>query len=97
MVERDERVVAVENASYRWAAQVMSFGLLLDAIYRSWVRHESAWDLLGLVIAGGAIASLYQANQHALGRGRVRLMGLSVVLGAVIAVLVALSLLLFRR
>lgn len=97
MVERDERVVMVENASYRLACSVVSFGLLLDVIYRSWVRHETAWDLFGLVILGGVVATVYQGGNQALGRGRVKAMGLTFVLGGVIAVLVALSIMLFRR
>jgi hypothetical protein len=97
VVERDERVVMVENASYRWACSVMSFGLLMDVAYRSWVRHEAPWDLFGLVILGGMVATVYQGSNRALGRGRVRSMGLTFVLGGVIALLVALSIVLFRR
>ena len=29
-VERDERTVAVENASYRWAYLVLTYALLVD-------------------------------------------------------------------
>jgi hypothetical protein len=54
-VDRDERTIAVENASYRWAYMFMSFGLLLLVGYRSFVHHESSWDLFALVILGGGV------------------------------------------
>ena len=66
-VERDERTVAVENASYRWAYLVVTFALLVDMMYRSLVRHEAAWDLMALVIVGGAVCTVYQARQKTLG------------------------------
>ena len=50
-VLRDERTVAVEEASYRVAYMFLSFALLLDVMYRGMVRGEAAWDLIGLVIA----------------------------------------------
>jgi 1,4-dihydroxy-2-naphthoate octaprenyltransferase len=93
LLERDERVVMVENASYRWACQVLSFGLLMDAVYRSWVRHESTWDLLGLVIVGGGVAAAYQGNNRILGRRWARTVGAAAILAAVIALLIVL----FRR
>jgi hypothetical protein len=68
MVERDERTIAVENAGYRWSYLVLSFGLLLLVMYRSLVRHEAAWDLLGLVILGGAVNALYQWSGRVLYR-----------------------------
>lgn len=89
-VERDERVVMVENASYRLAASVMSFGLLLDAVYRSWVRHEATWDLLALVIAGGGVAAAYQGRNQVLGRRWVRTVGVAAALAFVVALLIVL-------
>jgi hypothetical protein len=59
-VERDERTVAVENASYRWAYLFLSFGLLALVAYRSFVHHEGAWDLLALVVLGGILSAAYQ-------------------------------------
>jgi hypothetical protein len=59
-VERDERTVAVENASYRWAYLFMSFGLLALVAYRSFVHHESPWDLMALVVLGGILSAAYQ-------------------------------------
>ena len=65
---RDERTVSVENTSYRWAYLFLSYGLLVSTGYRAFIKHESSWDLLALVIAGGAVASLYQGSQGVLSR-----------------------------
>jgi hypothetical protein len=84
-VERDERTVAVENASYRWAYIVLTYALLVDVMYRGLFRHEAAWDLMALVIVGGAICTMYQARQKTLAHGWV----LKAVLGAVVAAVIA--------
>jgi hypothetical protein len=65
-VVRDERTVAVENVSYKWACIFISYALLIDVIYRGAIRNEAAWDLMALVIAGGAICAMYQARQKTL-------------------------------
>ena len=49
-VMRDERTVAVENASFRWGFNFVLFALLADVMYRGLFRNEAAWDLMGLVI-----------------------------------------------
>jgi hypothetical protein len=67
-VERDERTIAIENAGYRWSNLVLSFGLLLLTMYRSLVRHEASWDLLGLVVLGGAVNVAYQWSGRVLYR-----------------------------
>lgn len=59
-VRRDERTVEVENAGLRWSYATLSFGLLAVVAYRSYVWHESPWDLLALVVLGGAVSSAYQ-------------------------------------
>jgi hypothetical protein len=84
-VERDERTVSVENASYRWAYAFLSYTLLLDVIYRSLFRHEGAWDLMALVIAGGVVCTIYQTHQKVLSRG----WAMKAALGACIAVVIA--------
>ncbi len=67
-VERDERTVAVENASYRWAYLFMSYGLLALAAGRSLLLQQPAWDLLALVILGGALCAAYQGFHRVLTR-----------------------------
>jgi hypothetical protein len=67
-VERDERTVAVENAGYRWSYLFLSFGLLILVAYRSFVNHESSWDLFLLVILGGAVGTAYQRRHRVLSK-----------------------------
>ena len=67
-VSRDERTTVVENASYRVAYLVMSFGLLASVAYRGFVLRQSSWDLLALVILGGATATMYQGTSKVLSR-----------------------------
>lgn len=90
-VERDERTVAVENASYRWAYMLLTYALLVDVMYRSLARHEAAWDLMALVIVGGAVCTVYQARQKILGHGWVMKAVLGAVIAAVIAVIAAVA------
>jgi len=71
-VARDERTVAVENTGYKWAYILLIFALLIDVMYRSMVRHEAAWDLMALIIAGGAFSQIYRARRKALPRGWVK-------------------------
>ena len=85
-VERDERTVAVENASYKWAYIFLSFALLIDVVYRGVVRNEAAWDLMALVVVGGIVCAVYQARQKTLARGvAVLLVCSAVVVAAFIA------------
>lgn len=65
---RDERTDAVENSSFRWAYLVLSFGLLASTAWRSFVRGESAWDLLALVVLGGIVAGVYQGREQVISR-----------------------------
>lgn len=88
-VERDERTLAVENASYRWAYILLTYALLVDVIYRGIVRNEAAWDLLALVIVGGFVCGIYQARQKTLPRGWLKQGVLIACVGGVIAALTA--------
>jgi hypothetical protein len=67
-VERDERTIVVENASYHWAYLFLSFGMLVIVAYRSFIFGESAWDLLLLVVLGGGISIAYQGFHNVLTR-----------------------------
>jgi len=89
-IMRDERTVATENASYRWAYLVMSFGLLVSTAYRSFARNESTWDLLALVILGGAVATFYQGSRRTLSRRWAVASAAAVLLAVVLGVVLAL-------
>ena len=67
-VTRDERSTAVENASYRVAYLVMSYGALAIVTYRGFVLQQSSWDLLALVVLGGSTATVYQGSNKVLSR-----------------------------
>ena len=90
-VVRDERTIATENASYRWAYLLLSYGLLASIMYRSFVIHESTWDLMALVIAGGVVASLYQGQQRVLSRRWAMMTAASMAIAVVVAIALLLS------
>jgi len=85
-VSRDERTAVVENASYRIAYLVMSFGLLVCVAYRSFVLQQSSWDLVGLVILGGAPATLKQGTNKVLSRRWILATVATVILAGIMAV-----------
>lgn len=88
-VERDERTVAVENASYRGAYIVLTYALFVDVMYRGLVLHEAAWDLLALAIGCGCFCGVYQARQKTLPHGWVMKVVLVSIVAAAIAAVVA--------
>lgn len=65
-VVRDERTSVVENASYRVAYLILTYGLLVIVVYRGFFLQQSSWDLLALVVLGSAAATLYQGANKAL-------------------------------
>jgi FtsP/CotA-like multicopper oxidase with cupredoxin domain len=71
IAERDERTLAVADTSYRVAYTAATLALLIDVIVRSY-RGEAAWDLFGIVMGSGLVATCYQAWQKALPGGWVR-------------------------
>jgi hypothetical protein len=83
LMSRDEREQAVDLAADRISFLVVAYGALLIAAYRSFVLREVAWDLLGLVVIGGAAGLVYRL------RGGVTSRSWSVVLGATIALAAA--------
>lgn len=87
-VQRDERTVAVENASYRWAYLFLSFGLLALAAYRSFVYRESPWDLLALVVLGGILSTAYQGVRRVLSRQWAAACLLTVITAGVLAAVI---------
>jgi hypothetical protein len=86
-VLRDERTVSTENASYRWAYLFMTYGLLVDTMWRSYFRGQAPWDLLAFVILGGAVSLVYQWRGSVLTWRWVKLSAASALLAAVIAAL----------
>ena len=95
LVERDERTVAVENASYRWGWFLLYLGVLYDGCYRIYVRQEAPIDLLVLALGSAAFCTLYQARKKALTHGRfkkmLRIALIFGVLGAIMGAIMAWS------
>ena len=91
-VIRDERSTAVENASYRVAYMVMSYGALSIVTYRGFVLQQSSWDLLALVVLGGAVATIYQGSNKVLSRNWVIATIATLILAAILAVVLVLIL-----
>ena len=85
-VDRDERTTAVENASYRLAYLLLSFGVLLIVAWRAFARQDSGWELLGLVIVSGFAATFYQGIQRVLTRHTALLAVVTVMVAAALAV-----------
>lgn len=83
-VDRDERTIAIENASYRWGYLFTSFGLLALVAYRSFARNESSWDLLALVIVGGLVPNLYQGFNKVLTPRWARTQVVTVIAAAIV-------------
>lgn len=64
-VERDERTVAVENAGFKWAYHFLVWAILLDAMYRGKVWHETVGDLFALVGISVAFCTVYLIRHKA--------------------------------
>lgn len=64
-VKRDERTVAVENASFKWAYYFLVWALLIDAWYRHKIRNEDIGDLVILACVSAAIGHVYLIRHKA--------------------------------
>jgi hypothetical protein len=89
--DKDERAIAVENSSFSLAYKVIAFAILVDVIYRSLVLKEVSWDLLGIVILGGLVATLYQTRYKTGTRSWVKAALLSFLAALVIAAVLGLT------
>lgn len=88
-VLRDERTEIVENASYRLAYQIMTFGALIVVAYRGFLFQENLWDLLILVILSSGVATLYQSHKQVLPQGWKRMAAIIFIVSAILAVILA--------
>ncbi len=85
-VERDERTKAVENAGYRLSYLVLSIGLLVAVAFRGFFHKQESWDLLALVVIGGAVNAIYQGWHRVLYRRWVLLTAVTMILAALLAI-----------
>jgi hypothetical protein len=88
--EKDERTESVEKSSYSLAYKFVTYAILLDVVYRAVLLETAAWDLLGIVIAGGLVATIYQTRFRMANRSWVKAILLSMLGAAVIAIVLVL-------
>lgn len=91
LLVRDEREVSVDRAADR-AYVVLSFGLLAVVAYRSFVEGVASWELLGLVLFGGAVSTGYRLRERVLTRQAALVLALTAVAALVVGAVVALGL-----
>jgi hypothetical protein len=89
---RDEREVSVDRAADRLAYVVLSFGLLAVVAYRSLVEGVASWELLGLVLLGGAAATGYRLWQRVLTREAVLVLAFTALIALGVGALVVFGL-----
>lgn len=88
LAPRDEREASVDRAADRLIALVLSYGLLGLVAYRSFVLHEAAWDLLGLLVVSGVVGFAYRWRQRVVTSGLLlALLVAALIAGVVAAVL----------
>jgi hypothetical protein len=85
LMARDERENSVDQAADRWAYLVVSFGLLVIVAYRSFADGEASWDLLGLVVLGGLVGTVYRIQKRAVSQRWGRLLVLTVAVALALA------------
>jgi hypothetical protein len=92
LLVRDEREVSVDLAADRLAYVVLSFGLLAVVAYRSFVEGVASWELLGLVLLGGAVSAGYRLWQRALTRHAVFVVALTALIALVAGTVIVIGL-----
>lgn len=88
---RDEREIVVDNAADRMAYLVLSYGLLALVAYRSFMRGEASWDLLGLVLLAGLVGTAYRAWQHALSGRWIVVVGMTAGIACLLAAAIVIA------
>jgi hypothetical protein len=89
LMPRDERESSVDRAGDRLAYLVLSYGLLAIVACRGFADGAASWDLLGLVVIGGLVGTLYRLTQRAISRDWIVLAvgtaGVALVVAAIVA------------
>lgn len=86
---RDERQAGLDRAGDRLGYLVLSYGLLLLVAYRGLVERQSSWELLALVVLGGAASAGYRLWHRSFTRETGLLAGLTVLVAVGVAIVVA--------
>jgi hypothetical protein len=83
---RDERERGADDRADHWAYLALSFGALGLVAYRGLVEQVAAWELLGLVVGAGLVGAAYRVRARAVSRRWSAIAALSLMAGAVVAV-----------
>lgn len=59
-IEKDERTIFIENKSSKYGYNILTFGILIDIMYRAIRFNQTSWDLFLLLELTGAVVILYQ-------------------------------------
>lgn len=89
---RDEREASLDAGGDRLAYIVVSYGLLLVVVYRSYMEQQASWELLGLVVLGGAVSTAYRLWHRAFTRQATIVLGLTSLVALAVAAILALRL-----
>ena len=87
-IARDERETAVDHAADRLSFLVLAYGLLAVAAWRSF-NGDPTWDLLGLVVAAGAIGLAYRLSKGVVTRTWTLVGAGTIVAAAIVAAILA--------
>ncbi|PKM58313.1 MAG: hypothetical protein CVU98_01600 [Firmicutes bacterium HGW-Firmicutes-3] len=88
--EKDERTTFIENQSYKYGYIILTFGILINIIYRSFRLNEAPWDLFGLIFLSGLVTTVYQYKHKIFTKNWIKSIVLLVLFSAIIAVTIAL-------
>ena len=83
--DKDEREISVEKSSYSLAYNIITYAILVDVIYRSFVLKQTSLDLVGIVVLGGLAATLYQTRYKIATRNTGTPIVVAIISGIVIA------------
>lgn len=86
--DKDERAIFIENVSYKFGYNLITFVLLFDVIYRGLIYKEAAWDLLGIIIISGLVMTLYQYKQKILDKSWIKNIAISTLVTFIVTLLV---------
>jgi hypothetical protein len=92
LLARDERESAIDRAADRLAYLAISYGLLLVVAYRSLVERQASWELLGLVLLGGLVGTVYRLRHRVMTRTSALVAGLTLAIALAVAAIIAIGL-----
>jgi hypothetical protein len=91
LIVRDEREVGVDLAADRLAGIVLSFGILAIVAWRAFTQDEASWDLLGLLVLSGVVATGYRVTRQVSSKRLLSVMALAAVIGMAVAIVLGLT------